>query len=163
MLRNMLLAGTALLLGGCLTTPKPVFDETNSLPVAEIPQFVAFVDNWESFVGSDDSPRELIAQGGRGVLVNGILVVQERNEYYALTVVAGRPLACVIYADDSIEKAAAAHGVTVEVERSEEAQRDVLTPVPVEAAGPPEALMAFIQDQFANQSLAYNMPKRGGS
>ncbi len=37
MLRSALLAGAALLLGGCLSTKEPVFDATNSLPVGEIP------------------------------------------------------------------------------------------------------------------------------
>ena len=162
MLRNALLAGAALLLGGCLSTKEPVFDATNSLPVGEIPEFIAFVDAWESFVGADDSPREMIADGGRGIIVDGILVVQDRAEYYAVAVIADRPLACVIYADQSIKKVAAAHGVTVEIDRSESEELGLLSPVPVKADGPPEALVAFIRDQFANQAPACSMPKRGG-
>ncbi len=162
MLRNALLAGAALLLGGCLSTKEPVFDESNSLPVGEIPEFNAFVDAWESFVGAEDSPREMIADGGRGIIVDGILVVQDGAEYYAVAVIADRPLACVIYADHSITTVAAAHGVTVEIDRSDAEELGLLSPVPVKADGPPEALVAFIRDQFANQALACSMPKRGG-
>lgn len=162
MLRNALLAGAALLLGGCLSTKEPVFDASNSLPVGEIPEFIAFVDAWESFVGADDSPREMIADGGRGIIVDGILVVQDRAGYYAVAVIAERPLACVIYADQSIKAVAAAHGVTVEIDRSESEELGLLSPVPVKVDGPPEALVAFIRDQFANQALACSMPKRGG-
>ena len=162
MLRNALLAGAALLLGGCLSTKEPVFDASNSLPVGEIPEFIAFVDAWESFVGADDSPREMIADGGRGIIVDGILVVQDRAGYYAVAVIAERPLACVIYADQSIKTVAAAHGVTVEIDRSESEELGLLSPVPVEADGPPEALVAFIRDQFANQRLACLAAPRGG-
>ncbi len=162
MLRNALLAGAALLLGGCLSTKEPVFDATNSLPVGEIPEFIAFVDAWESFVGAEDSPREMIAAGGRGIIVDGILVVQDRAAYYAVAVIADRPLACVIYADQSLETVAAAHGVAVEIDRSDSEELGSLYPAPVEADGPPEALIAFIRDQFANQALACSMPKRGG-
>ncbi len=162
MLRNALLAGAALLLSACLSTPEPVFDESNSLAVGEIPEFMAFVDAWESFVGADDSPREMIADGARGVIVDGILLVQDKAEYYAVAVIANRPLACVIYADSSIEAVAEAHGVTVEIDRSDSDELGLLSPVPVEADGPPDALIAFIRDQFANQALACSMPKRGG-
>ncbi len=162
MLRSALLAGAALLLGGCLSTKEPVFDATNSLPVGEIPEFIAFVDAWESFVGAEDSPREMIADGRRGIIVDGILVVQDKTEYYAVAVIADRPLACVIYADQSITTVAAAHGVTVEIDLSDSEELGSLYPVPVEADGPPDALIAFIRDQFANQALACSMPKRGG-
>ncbi|HUS55369.1 MAG TPA: hypothetical protein VMY41_15370 [Thermohalobaculum sp.] len=162
MLRCALLAGAALLLGGCLSTKEPVFDETNSLPLGEIPEFIAFVDAWENFVNADDSPREMIAEGGRGIVVDGILVVHDKAEYFAVAMVAGRPLACVIHADHTIEAVAAAHGVTVELDKSELGDPFPLGPVPVAADGPPEALMTFIRDQFANQALACTMPKRGG-
>ena len=162
MLRSALLADAALLLGGCLSTKEPVFDATNSLPVGEIPEFIAFVDAWESFVGADDSPREMIADGGRGIIVDGILVVQDRAEYYAVAVIADRPLACVIYADQSIKTVAAAHGVAVEIDRSDSEELGSLYPALVEADGSPDALMAFIQDQFANQALVCSLPKRGG-
>jgi len=166
MLKCVLLAGMALLLTGCLSTKEPVFDETNSLPVGEIPEFFAFVDAWESFVSADESPREMIAQGRRGIIVDGILVVQDNAEYFAVAVVAGRPLACVIHADQSIQAVAAKHGVTVEVDQSEPGAEpgdlNSLGPVPVRADGPPEALMAFIRDQFANQALACSMQRRGG-
>ncbi len=162
MSRYALLAGAAMLLGGCLSTPEPVFDETNSLPVGEIPEFIAFADAWESFVGADDSPREMIADGGRGIIVDGILVVQDKTEYYAVAMIADRPLACVIYADHSIVAVAEVHGVTVELDRSDSEELGLLSPVPVEAYGPPDALIAFIRDQFANQALACSMPKRGG-
>jgi hypothetical protein len=162
MLRNALLAVAALLLGGCLSTKEPVFDASNSLPVGEMPEFIAFVDAWESFVGADDSPREMIADGGRGIMVDGILVVQDKAEYYAVAVIAGRPLACVIHADHSIMTVAEAHGVTVEVDSSQAEELSLLMPVPVRADGPPEALVAFIRDQFANEALACSLPKRGG-
>jgi len=161
MLRNVLLVGAALLLGGCLSTKEPVFDETNSLPVGEIPEFIAFADAWESFVAKGGSPRGMIDDGGRGVVVNGIVVVQEHSDYYALAVIGGRPVTCMIYADDSIEAVAEAHGVTVEVDQPDDRSIDD-GPVPVEADGPPEALVAFIRDQFANQRLACIAAPRGG-
>jgi hypothetical protein len=162
MLKFVLLAGMALLLTGCLSTKEPVFDETNSLPVGEIPEFIAFVDAWESFVGADDSPREMTAQGGRGIIVDGILVVQDKAEYFAVAVVAGRPLACVIHADEAIQAVAAKHGVTVELDNPEPGDLNSIGPVPVRADGSPEALMAFIRDQFTNQALACSMQRRGG-
>jgi hypothetical protein len=163
MLRNTILAGAALLLlSGCLKTTQPVFDASNSQPVGELAEFLAFVDVWEKFTGEDDSPRALIASGERGIIMDGLIVVQERDEYYAFAIVGGRPLACVINADETIEDVAQAHGVTVEVDRPEAAQQDVLVPVSVTADGPPEALLAFVKDQFANQALACSMPKRGG-
>jgi hypothetical protein len=161
MFRNALLAGAAMLLGGCLSTKEPVFDETNSLPVGEIPEFMAFADAWDSYVARNGSPRELIAEGGRGVVVDGIVVVQEHSDYYALAMMGGRPLTCMIYADGSIEAVAEAHGVTVEVDKSDDRSIDD-GPVLVEADGPPEALVAFIRDQFANQRLACMAAPRGG-
>jgi hypothetical protein len=161
MLRNALLAGAALLMGGCLSTKEPVFDETNSLPVGEIPEFLAFADAWEGFVARGGSPRELIAEGARGVVIDGIVVVQEHSDYLALAIIGGRPVTCMIYADDSIEAVAEAHGVTVEVDKPDDWSIDD-GPFPVEANGPPEALVAFIRDQFANQRLACMAAPRGG-
>ncbi len=160
MLRNALLAVAVLLLGGCLSTPEPVFDETNSLPVGEIPEFIAFADAWESYVAKGGSPRGLIDEGGRGVVIDGIVVVQAEG-YYALAVIGGRPVTCMIYADDSIEAVAEAHGVTVEFDMPDDRSFDGV-PVAVEADGPPEALIAFIRDQFANQRLACIAIRRGG-
>jgi hypothetical protein len=161
MLRFSAIAAASLLLSGCLTTSEPVFDDGNSTALAEMPEFLAFVDTWERFVGEKDSPRELAENGGRGIMVDGLIVVQERSDYYAFAIVGGRPLGCVIYADDTIEEVAKGHGVTVEVDRSRQDQADILVPVQVDADGPPEALVAFIKDQFANQALACNMQKRG--
>ncbi|MCZ6653942.1 MAG: hypothetical protein O7D91_13060 [Planctomycetota bacterium] len=161
MLRNALLAAAALLLGGCLSTKEPVFDASNSLPVGEIPEFIVFADVWDSYVARNGSPRELIAEGARGVVIDGIVVVQERSDYYALAIMGGRPVTCLIYADDSIEAVAEAHGVTVEVDIPDDRSIDD-GPVPVEADGPPEALAAFIRDQFANQRLACMAAPRGG-
>ncbi len=160
MLRNSLSAVAVLLLGGCLSTPEPVFDETNSLPVGEIPEFIAFADAWESYVAKGGSPRGLIDEGGRGVVIDGIVVVQAEG-YYALAVIGGRPVTCMIYADDSIEAVAEAHGVTVEFDMPDDRSFDGV-PVAVEADGPPEALIAFIRDQFANQRLACIAIRRGG-
>ena len=53
-------------------------------------------------------------------------------------------------------------GVTVEIDRSDSEELGSLYPVPIEADGPPDALIAFIRDQFANQALACSMPKRDG-
>ena len=161
MSRYALLAGAAMLLGGCLSTPEPVFDETNSLPVGEIPEFIAFADAWESYVAKGGSPRGLIDEGGRGVVIDGIVVVQAEG-YYALAVIGGRPVTCMIYADASIEPVAAAHGVTVEVDTPDDDWSIDDLPVAVEADGSPEALVAFIRDQFANQRLACIAIRRGG-
>jgi len=106
MIRNALLAGATLLLSGCLSTPEPVFDETNSLPVGEIPEFIAFADAWDSYVARNGSPRELIAEGARGFVIDGIIVVQKHSDYYALAMMGERPVSCLIYADDSIEAVA---------------------------------------------------------
>ncbi len=160
MSRYALLAGAAMLLGGCLSTPEPVFDETNSLPVGEIPEFIAFADAWESYVAKGGSPRGLIDEGGRGVVIDGIVVVQAEG-YYALALIGGRPVTCMIYAEDSIETVAEAHGVTVEFDMPDDRSFDGV-PVAVEADGPPEALIAFIRDQFANQRLACIAIRRGG-
>ena len=138
-----------------------MFDETNSVPVSEIPEFIAFADAWNSYGAKGGSPRELIAEGARRVVIDGIVVVQERSDYYALATIGGRPVTCMIYANDSIEAVAEAHGVTVEVDTPDDRSIDD-GPVPVEADGPPEALVAFIRDQFANQRLACLANPRGG-
>lgn len=161
MSRNALLAVAALLLGGCLSTKESVFDETNSLPVGEIPEFIAYADAWDSYVAAGGSPRELIAEGARGVVIDGIVVVQEHSDYFALAMMGGRPVSCFIYADDTIEAVAEIHGVTVEVDKPDDRSIDD-QPVPVVADGPPEALVAFIRDQFANQRLACLANPRGG-
>jgi len=145
--------GIVLALSGCLTTKQPVFDESNSLPVAEIPEFMAAVEAWEAYHGTDGSPREMIAQNLRGIAVDGFAVVQENSDYFAFAVIGNRPVFCAIYAEEGIAVAAKSQGVSVEVDwPDEERWRDL--PVPVTADGPKEALMAFIRDQFANQRLA---------
>jgi len=162
MLRTTLLVACALALGGCLSTKQPVFDASNSAPVAEIPEFMAFVDGWEHFAApADDSPRKLAEDGARGIVVDGIVVVQENADYYAVAMMGQRPLMCVIYADDSIEKAAGDHGVTVDIDKPKDRSLDD-APVPVLADGSPEALVSFIRDQFANQRLACIAKRRGG-
>jgi len=153
-----LLAG---LLAGCLSTKEPVFDASNSLPVAEIPEFMAFVDTWEAFNGTDGSPREMIAEGARGIVVDGVLVVQDHTDYFALGTLGPRPLTCMVFADSGLEAAAAGFGVTVKITKSENMSIDD-QPVPVEADGPKPALEAFIRDQFANRRLACLANPRGG-
>ena len=153
MLRNAFLAGAALLLGGCLSTAEPVFDASNSRAVGDIPEFMSFVEAWEVFFKNGGSPRGLIDDGARGIVVDGIVVVQENSEYYTMAMMGDRPVSCIIYADDTIEKVASAHGVTVDV-RLPDGKKIDDTPVPVRADGPTEALVAFIRDQFANQRLA---------
>ena len=160
MTRIALALAAVSLLAGCLTTPEPVFDETNSKPLEEIPEFLAFADAWESFVAAGGSPRELIEDGGRGILIDDMIVVQEYSDYYAFGILGGRPIACLVFADNGIEAVAASHGVTVEVTTQEGATRDD-APAQVDADGPPEALVAFIRDQFANQRLACLANPRG--
>jgi hypothetical protein len=160
MLRTALLAASALLLGGCLSTKEPVFDASNSKPVAEIPEFMAFVDGWERFASPGESPRKLIEDGARGVVVDGVVVVQENSDYYAVAMMGQRPLMCMVYADDTMERVAAAQGVTVDIDKPEDRTLDE-TPVPVLADGPPEKLVGFIRDQFANQRLACIAARRG--
>ncbi|MDH3668219.1 MAG: hypothetical protein OEN23_14925 [Paracoccaceae bacterium] len=152
--RKSLLAGAVLILAGCLSTPEPVFDASNSQPVGEIPEFLAFADAWENYVDDGGSPRELIAEGARGVVIDGIVVVQERTDYYALGIFGGRPISCVVFADKGIEADAAGFGVTVKIEKRDEETSIDDAPALVEADGPPEALTAFIRDQFANQRIA---------
>jgi len=161
-LRIVLIAVAALTLAGCLSTRDPVFDETNSDPVGEIPEFMAFVTTWEAFAGADDSPRELIEEGARGIVVDGILVVQERSDYYALAVLGQRPVSCMIYADSGMPEVAAAHGVTVEIDAPDDGRTLDEGPVPVVADGPQDKLLAFIRDQFANQRLACIAAPREG-
>lgn len=160
MFKKPALTAAALMLSGCLSTPEPVFDASNSLPVGDIPEFIAYADAWEGFVGKEDSPRELIADGGRAIVVDGIIVVQENAEYYALAMLGGRPVSCVIYAEDIIQSVAMAQGVTVELE-TEEGKSIDNAPIPVRADGSMGALVAFIRDQFANQRLACVAARRG--
>jgi len=160
MFRNAVFAGVALVLGGCLSTAEPVLDASNSRPVGDIPEFIAYADAWEQFVGKKGSLRELIDNGGRGIVVDGIVVVQENAEYYALAMMGGRPVSCVIYAEDIIQAVAEAQGVTVELDVDEGKNLND-APVTVRADGSPEALVAFIRDQFANQRLACVAARRG--
>jgi hypothetical protein len=139
---------------GCLTTSKPVLDETNSRPVAEIPEFLAFVDSWERFSGTDGSPRELVAEGARGIVLDGMVVVQEGTGYFVLAMLGPRPATCAVYVDRDIERQASRFGVTVRTERADSDRIDAVDlPAPVVADGSKEALMAFIRDQFAHQRL----------
>jgi hypothetical protein len=160
MLRNVVLASAVLALGGCLSTAEPVFDASNSRAVGEIPEFIAYAEAWEQFVGKKGSLRDLIDNGGRGIVVDGIIVVQENAEYYALAMMGGRPVSCVIYAEDIIQAVAEQQGVTVEVDIPEGKSIDD-APVTVRADGSTEALAAFIRDQFANQRLACVAARRG--
>jgi len=164
MRRTAAILAAALLLPGCLTTKHPVFDETNSRPVAEMPEFMALLEAWEAFSGPDGSPRELITEGARGIVVDGIVVAQERSDYFALTMLAGRPATCAIYADRDLEATASSFGVTVAVDREDRDSLDVVEmPAPVLADGRRKALMAFIRDQFANQRLVcIANPRRKG-
>jgi len=161
MFRNAVLVSAVLALGGCLSTPEPVLDATNSRAVGDIPEFMAYTDAWEEFVGTEGSPRELIANGERGIVVDGIVVVQENAEYFALAMMGGRPVSCVIYAEDIIGAVAESHGVTVEV-ITPEGKNINDAPVSVMAEGPTEALVSFIREQFANQRLACAAARRGG-
>jgi hypothetical protein len=161
MLRNSVLASVALVLAGCLSTAEPVLDASNSRPVGDIPEFIAYVDAWEGFVGKKDSPRALITDGGRAIVVDDIIVVQENAEYFALAMMGGRPVSCVIYTEDIIQAVAEAQGVTVELD-IEDGKGINDAPVPVRADGSTEALVAFIRDQFANQRLACVAARRGG-
>ena len=46
MFRNAVLASVALVLAGCLSTAEPVLDASNSRPVGDIPEFIAYADAW---------------------------------------------------------------------------------------------------------------------
>lgn len=159
--RFILALAVALVLPGCLTSKEPAFDATNSLPVGEIPEFLAVADAWEGYVTANGSPRELIAEGARGIVVDGIVVVQEHNDYYAMAMMGGRPMVCVIYAQERIGDVAKAQGVTVEVAEPESGSIDD-QPVNVTADGPRDALATFVRDQFANQRIACLGHPRGG-
>ncbi len=152
--RAAVLLAAVLLLLGCLTASGPILDETNSRPVGEIPEFLTLVDAWESFSGADGSPRELIAEGARGIVLDGMVVVQEGTGYFVLAMLGPRPATCAVYADHDIEGHAGRFGVTVEVGRADSDRIDAIElPAPVAADGSKEALMAFIRDQFANRRL----------
>lgn len=159
-MRKALLVGAALLLAGCLSTKEPVFDATNSLPVGEIPEFLAYVEAAEAFSGPANSPRKLVAEGARGTVVDGILVVQDKTRYYALVTIGRRPVTCMVWADRDFEKLAADWGISVVVKDTDERDRED-GPVPVEADGPKQALAAYIREQFASQRLACIANRRG--
>ena len=156
---RVFLVGVTVLLAGCLTTREPVFDESNSRALGEMPEFLAFVETWEGFGGTDGSPRELIEDGERGIVVDGITVVQEHEDYFAVGTLGARPILCMVFADDRMEQVAAEHGGEVEIQRREGMSLDD-QPVPVRADGPRPALEAFVRDQFASQRLACIAPAR---
>lgn len=161
---RIILVLLCLLLAGCLTTPRPVFDATNSLAAGESPAFMAFVESWERWVGEGDSPRELIEEGARVVEIDGQAVIEERRDdgradHYLLGRMGGRPVSCVLN-DRGIEVVAAKHGVTVTVERDPDS--DPAMPAPIGADGTDAALNAFIRDAFANAALSCSAAARGG-
>ncbi len=153
-----------LLLAGCLTTPRPVFDATNSVAAGELPAFMAFVESWERWVGEGDSPRELVEAGARVIEIDGQAVIEDPQDdgsadHYLLGRMGGRPVSCVLN-DRGIEGLAVRHGVTVTVER--DPGSDPAMPAPIEADGTDAALVAFMRDAFANAALSCSAAARGG-
>lgn len=144
-----------LLLAGCLTTPRPVFDATNSVPAGESPAFMAFVNAWEARSGDGDSPRQLIGQGARVVELDGQALVQETKQdgtadYYLLGVMGTRPVSCLLK-DKGMPELAASFGVTLEVDR--DADSDPNLPAQMYADGPDAALDDFIRAAFTRGEL----------
>lgn len=156
---RVILPALAVLLSGCLTAREPAFDASNSRPVGDIPDFVHFVEAWERFGADNGAPRDMIRNGARGVTVDGAVVVQQNGGYIAVGTFGARPLMCVVFADDRIEERAATHGVTLALHNPNDVSRDD-QPLSLAADGTPQALDAFIRDQFANGRLACLAPAR---
>ena len=156
---RVLLPALAVLLSGCLTAREPAFDESNSRPVGEIPEFLNFVEAWERFGTDNDAPREMIRNGARGLTMDGAVIVQQNGGYVAVGTLGARPLTCVVFADDRIEERAATHGVTLAVHNPRDMKRDH-QPLSVTADGAPQALDEFIRDQFTNGRRACLAPAR---
>ena len=153
-MRTFFLVLTCMALAGCLTTAKPVFDQTNSVAAGDSPTMVAFVEAWERELPNAQSPRELIENASRVHDMDGLVIVEETTgdsaDYYAVGMLGPRPMLCLLH-DDKMETVAARHGVSLKIERTEE--MDEATPAPMTADGTKEALHAFVLDAFRGAGL----------
>jgi hypothetical protein len=158
-MRGFILLVACLAMQGCLTTTKPAFDETNSIPAGDSPAMVAFVEAWEREVSKEDSPRELIENASLVHDMDGLVIVQEERggkaDYYAVGVIARRPLLCLVH-DEKMDVIAERHGVELKVDRDEGSEESL--PAPMTADGTKEALYAFVLDAFRNGLLACQIP-----
>ena len=64
-----------LALPGCLTTPRPVFDATNSVAAADSTSFSRVAHRWEVRLCDGHAPGEIIAGGARVVEQEGARVM----------------------------------------------------------------------------------------
>ena len=159
MLRFGMLAALGLILSGCLTTTKPVFDQSNSIAAADSSALLAYVEAWERMSGPQDSPRALIEAGARVVEISGMIVVEERKEsgaeYYSMALVGGRPMACFAH-DAKMQEIADRHGVALTIDRDEDDSE--MEPVAVKADGTKDALYGFVMDAFRVGTLSCTLP-----
>lgn len=161
-MRAIMAAMLCVALSGCLRTSEPVFDETNSIAAGEAPEFVSFVEAWEVMKPDSESPRTLIENGNRVHVMGNLVIVEERDgavegntDYYALSLVGGRPLVCLVH-DEKIGVIAERNSVEIQVDRSED--MDDATPAPMLATGDKAALHAFVMDAFTNGLLMCYAP-----
>lgn len=148
-------------LSGCLTTTKPVLNDTNSIAAGKSALFVAFVEAWDAKIpGADGSPRELIEQGVRVKEIGSHVLIQEAKDdggadYYTVALFDGRPMMCMAH-NEGIETIAARHGVTVTIEESDDAGPGA--PSPMTADGTEAALFGFVMDVFGHGNIVCQMP-----
>lgn len=153
-MRTVLHLIAVLALSGCLTTPRPVFNATNSVKAGDSPAFVRLVETWEAEMGAEESPREMITDGDRVVDLGGIIVIEDRwdsfAQYMAVAVMGKRVAVCLVH-QTKIDQIAARHGVTVTLDRDGDA--DPTLPAQIKADGSDDALYAFVIDAFTDGLL----------
>lgn len=154
-MQKLLILAACFMLAGCLTTTKPVFDDTNSVKAGASPAFVKFVAAWEAAKGTSDSPRGMIKDGKRVADLGGLIVVEDvksngRAEYIAVGLLGSRLMVCAGH-DDKVKAIAGRHGVKVEISRS--ATDDKSMPAAVLADGTRAQLHAFVLDYFRSGTL----------
>ena len=169
-MHRILAVMACMLLAGCLTTTKPVFDASNSIKAGDSKAFVAFVDAWEKRMGKKRSPRALIAMGARIVERGGMMIVEMQQGpkilYMAVGWMGKRQVACMVH-HKGIEQMAKRHGVEAKAKgagsimsgmglppaKSKEPKKDDDKPKLIEASGDKAKLHAFIMDAFDNGRL----------
>jgi len=169
-LKRMAPIGLAGLLAGCLYTARPVFDETNSVPIRSSAEFAEYARVHAAFEGEEIDLSELGEEDVRVVERDDFVILEMRDEdaeeamYMALGHAGGRPFTCIVDLAEDIEGAADAAGLHV-AWRYRPATGEHLPADPVPEVhsypvfdGTDAALHAFVIERFDRGPLDCKFP-----